>query len=440
MRVHDRRVVRKGLGRVWKGFKIIFNHEAGMRLSSVGESILRAIEEFEIIDAHEHLPPESVRLEHKADVFTLFSHYTRVDLWAAGMPRDYWEMIHNPSIPLEKRWEMFAPYLKMIRYGSYARPAFIAAREIYGFNDVNEENYRMISERIAAENKPGIYHRILRGKCRIRVVLTQQNRTDYDLDLLIPLMPIDVYASVRSRKTVEEHAARLGWSVRSLDDYLGMVREGLEKWRREGVIGLKMSSHSFLKPSRSSAVALFDKLMSNSGKQLPFMNPLYCFLVEEMIDMAAELNMVVAVHTGMWGDFRELDPQHMIPVFERHPATRFDMYHLGVPYVREAIIIGKNFPNVWLNMCWCHIISQRLACTALDEMIDLVPVNKIIAFGGDYEIPVEKVYGHLVMAREDVAMVLGRCVEEGFMTENEAVELARAWFYENPRSLYQLKV
>jgi predicted TIM-barrel fold metal-dependent hydrolase len=411
-----------------------------MRLSSVGESILRAIEEFEIIDAHEHLPPESVRLEHKADVFTLFSHYTRVDLWAAGMPRDYWDMIHNPSIPLEKRWEIFEPYLKMIRYGSYARPAFIAAREIYGFNDVNEENYKMISERIAAENKPGIYHRILRGKCRIRVALTQQNRTDYDLDLLIPLMPIDVYASVRSRKTVEEHAARLGWSVRSLDDYLEMVREGLEKWRREGVIGLKMSSHRFLKPSRSSAVALFDKLMSNSGKQLPFMNPLYSFLVEEMIDMAAELNMVVAVHTGMWGDFRELDPQHMIPVFERHPATRFDMYHLGVPYVREAIIIGKNFPNVWLNMCWCHIISQRLACTALDEMIDLVPVNKIIAFGGDYEIPVEKVYGHLVMAREDVAMVLGRRVEEGFMAENEAVELARAWFYENPRSLYQLKV
>jgi len=423
-----------------------------MRLSSVGESILRAIEEFEIIDAHEHLPPESVRLEHKADVFTLFSHYTRVDLWAAGMPRsrespwgpsgpgDYWDMIHNPSIPLEKRWEMFAPYLKRIRYGSYARPAFIAAREIYGFNDVNEENYRMVSERIAAENRPGIYRRILREKCRIRVALTQQNRTDYDLDLLIPLMPIDVYASVTSWKTVEEHAARLGLTVRSLDDYLEMVREGLEKWRREGVAGLKMSSHRFLKPSRSRAVALFDKLMSSGGKQLPFMNPLYCFLVEEVIDMAAELNMVVAVHTGMWGDFRELDPQHMIPVFQRHPATRFDMYHLGVPYVREAIIIGKNFPNVWLNMCWCHIISQRLACTALDEMIDLVPVNKIIAFGGDYEIPVEKVYGHLVMAREDVAMVLGRRVEEGFMTENEAVELARAWFYENPRSLYQLKV
>ncbi|MBO3832299.1 MAG: amidohydrolase family protein [Candidatus Brockarchaeota archaeon] len=423
-----------------------------MKLSSVGESILRAIEEFEIIDAHEHLPPEIVRLEHKADVFTLFSHYTRVDLWAAGMPRsredawgpgipgDYWDMIHNPSIPLEKRWEMFSPYLKMIRHGSYARPAFIAAREIYGFDDINEKNYKEVSERIAAENRPGIYRRILREKCRIRVALTQHNRTDYDLDLLIPLMPLDVYASVRSRKTVDEHAARLGWTVRNLDDYLEMVREGLEKWRSQGVVGLKMSSHRFLKPSRSRALALFDMLMHDDGKQLPFMNPLYCFLVDEILKMAANLRMVVAVHTGMWGDFRDLDPQHMIPIFQRHLDTRFDVYHLGVPYVREAVIIGKNSPNVWLNMCWCHIISQRLACTALDEMIDLVPVNKIIAFGGDYEMPVEKVYGHLVMAREDVARVLGKRVEEGFMTESEAVELARMWFYENPRSLYQLKV
>ncbi len=42
--------------------------------------------------------------------------------------------------------------------------------------------------------------------------------------------------------------------------------------------------------------------------------------------------------------------------------------------------------------------------------------------------------------REDVARVLGRRVKEGFMTENEAVELAKMWFYESPRNLYQLKV
>jgi len=124
--------------------------------SPIKENVLKAIEELEIVDAHEHLPPEKVRTEQKVDVFTLFSHYTRVDLLAAGMPPEYWERIHDPTMPIDNRWEMFAPYLESIRYGSYARPAFIAAKEFYGFDDIDERNYKDLSERISAANTPGI--------------------------------------------------------------------------------------------------------------------------------------------------------------------------------------------------------------------------------------------------------------------------------------------
>ncbi len=413
---------------------------AFMKLSSIEESLVKAFEEFDVVDAHEHLPPERVRLKQEVDVFTLFSHYTRVDLFASGMPEEYWEKIHDPSIPLERRWEIFAPFLKNIRYGSYARPAFIAAKEFYGFDDINERNYKALSERISAENKPGIYHRILREKCRIRIVLTQANRTDFDLDFLVPLMPLDTYANVRSKKIIEDHAVNLGERVRTLDDYLEVVRKGLEKWKTEGVIGIKMTSKPYGNPERSRAVALFDSLMRNEKKKLPQLNPLYTFLIDEILDIAAELGLIVAVHTGMWGDFRALAPQHMIPILSRHPKTRFDIYHMGVPYVRETAIIGKNFPNVWLNLCWLHIISPRIACLVIDELIDLVPINKIIAFGGDYRIPVEKVYGHLVMARENIAKVLGRRVKENLLSESEAVEIARKWFYENPRERYKLYI
>ncbi len=411
-----------------------------MKLSSIEENLLKAIEEFEIVDAHEHLPPEEVRLKQKVDVFTLFSHYTRVDLLASGMPQEYWDKIHDPTVPIEKRWEMFAPHLKNIRYGSYARPAFIAAKEFYGFDDINERNYIALSERISAGNTPGIYHRVLREKCRIRVALTQANRTDYDLNLLVPLMPLDTYAAVRSKKSIEEHAVNLGEKVKTLDDYLELIRKGLEKWKSEGVVGIKMRSSPYGAPDRSQVVGLFDKLMRNEEKELPTTNSLYSFIMEEMLDMAADLGLVVAVHTGMWGDFRVLDPQHMILILGRHLKTRFDIYHMGIPYVRETAIIGKNFPNVWLNLCWCHIISPMIACSAIDELIDLVPINKIIAFGGDYRIPVEKVYGHLVMAREDVAKVLGRRIKDGLLTENEAIEISKKWFYDNPKELYQLKI
>jgi hypothetical protein len=72
--------------------------------------------------------------------------------------------------------------------------------------------------------------------------------------------------------------------------------------------------------------------------------------------------------------------------------------------------------------------------------MDLVPMSKILIFGGDYATPVEKVYGHLVMAREDIAEVLARRIERGTLSESRALELARQWFWDNPRQLYGLKV
>ena len=113
---------------------------------------------------------------------------------------------------------------------------------------------------------------------------------------------------------------------------------------------------------------------------------------------------------------------------------------MGMPWVREAGLIGKNFPNVWLNLCWSHIVSPEMTVNTLKEWVDLVPVNKIIGFGGDYGKPVEKVYGHLLMARENIARVLGDRVSRGLMSRGEALEIARKWFCTNPKRLYGLKV
>ncbi len=130
----------------------------------------------------------------------------------------------------------------------------------------------------------------------------------------------------------------------------------------------------------------------------------------------------------------------MVPKLLKHRGTRFDLYHAAIPWVRDMGVIGKELPNAYLNMCWCHVISQQMSISALDEWIDLVPVNKITGFGGDYHRPVEKIYGHLVMAREDIATVLVRRIEDKQMTFGEAVSLARMFLFDNPRELYRLEV
>ena len=125
---------------------------------------------------------------------------------------------------------------------------------------------------------------------------------------MMPLIPLTTYAAIRSKKSIHERAANLGEEVCALDDYLDLVRKGLERWKSEGAVGIKMASRPYSEPDRSRAAAMFDKLTKHEKTQVPQMNPLYSFLMEEMLEFAADLGLVVAVHTRMWSDFRTLDP------------------------------------------------------------------------------------------------------------------------------------
>ncbi|HPP11890.1 MAG TPA: hypothetical protein PKW42_04075, partial [bacterium] len=121
-----------------------------MKEAQLTRKILESLEEMEIIDCHEHLPPEAVRVSRKVDVFTLFSHYTRGDLARAGMSEKDINSLTDREIPLEKRWRIFEPFWERIRWTSYARAALLAAKKFYGVDDITVHTYQKLSERMQA--------------------------------------------------------------------------------------------------------------------------------------------------------------------------------------------------------------------------------------------------------------------------------------------------
>ena len=163
------------------------------------------------------------------------------------------------------------------------------------------------------------------------------------------------------------------------------------------------------------------------------------YLFDKCLDVAAEAGVPVAVHAGYWGDFRKLDPGRLFSYALRRRDVHFDLFHLGMPMVHTASFIGKVLPNVSLNLTWCPVISQTLTARTLDELLDLVPLNKISAFGGDYRVAVHKVYGHLVMAREVVAAALAERVQAGDFDRAEALRIAKLWMHDNPARVYGLR-
>ena len=429
-----------------------------MNYTKTESALMEFMPRLEIIDCHEHLPAEEERTGTEQDVFTLFSHYIRHDLLSAGMDAEKWpgdgpfgnpqrplyNSLFNQEIPLEKRWQTFKPYWQVIRYGSYARAALLTAKMVYGFDDINDDTYRDLSAAIGAENTPGIYKRMLCDRCNIKAALTQCGLKEVQKPL-VTVMPAHMFCDISEPWRFED-AVKHGQINRpvDLDDYLCSIKKIMTEWAtKKGAVGIKFISFENTEPDRAQAEKNFKKVLQGQslGIKLNDFEPLRNFLVHSLIDFATELDLVVCVHAGIWGDFRQIDSKHMLTLAPAHPQTRFDLYHLGMPSVRDTIVIAKNLPNVYLNLCWTYILSQVQTRSGIDELLDEVPVNKILAFGGDYSRPVEKVVGHLHMAREDLASVFGRRIDCGLMSFDQAAEILRMWFWDNPLKLYtRLKV
>ena len=431
------------------------------RLEQIKRELLCQIEKLPVIDGHEHMAPERFRLEQEVDVFTLFTGYTRGDLRVAGMTGPQYAALFDRSVAPACRWELFEPYWQRIRHSGYSQAILLAVRKLFGVEDLNAGTAEAVSRAMAEHNRPGLYDRVF-DACGIRAALTQWGSTETGNPRLIPLMPMPFFSEYGCRwaslaqplidngafrPVVEAADSRMVWPafpegavINTLDDYLGQVHNYLRRVKSGGAVGVKLAAKASQAPNRAEALALFGRLRDGADQTLPDSNALKDYVTDLAVGWATELGLPIAVHAGYWGDFRQLNPTHIIPLLQRHPKARFDLYHLGYPYVREALMLGKTFANVWLNLCWVHVISPLCAFEALDEALDLVPVNKITGFGGDYALPVEKIAGHLELARRNIAGALAGRLEDCRMTEAQAMDVARLWLFDNPKELYRLEV
>ncbi|MBN1349079.1 amidohydrolase family protein [candidate division KSB1 bacterium] len=391
-----------------------------------------------VIDTHEHIPRTEQDYNQSPIKFgNLFNPYVSNDLASAGMPfpRDQWAAF----VCIQADWAAFEPYWKAVKHGSYARPLRIALREFYGVNDFSQENFLEIVRQINRNNQPGIYRKIFTEMCGIeKAVRCAGDLSEPDDPILVGNIS-SPSLQVTSKAGIDGMAEAVGaGQISSMDELLDVSDRWMEIQVKQGAIEFKAMANPVENPDRADAETSMKAILDGNKLGETELHPLTAFIREANARKAAELGVPLAVHTGVWGDFRILDVNHLIGFIQRNPDTRIDMYHLGIPQVRSAIQIVKNFPNAYLNLCWAHIVAPEMVVSALKEAIDMVPLNKIFAFGADYVLFIEKVYGHLLMARENIAIALGDRVDRNLLDLSDAQEILHAWFYQNPKDFYRL--
>jgi uncharacterized protein len=400
---------------------------------AIRSELIHYMSTLDIIDAHEHLCSEKQHVTNYYTFYSWFIPYVQYDLMSAGMPAaNLWRPPDSDQMTQEY-WKEIKPLWEYVKHGSYAEPVLMALKEFYSMDDITDENYMELGEKMRATRYPGRYKEILQDRCHIKYILNQANIYGYpEGDIMkgsIFLLSIVTTNGLREYKKNHSQA--------TLDDYLNSMKEEFHKAKIAGSVLAKFDASCFINlPDRIKAEEAFSKFDTTSI----FLNQsdLAGYIFDRLIDMATQEDLVICIHTGVWGNINLKNPELLYPVVERHPKSTFDIYHMGIPYVHECGFLGKNYPNVYLNLTWSHIVSPRMTVEALDQLLDYVPLNKIFAFGGDFINMPELVWAHLEIAKRNLAEVFARRITRGQLTMEDSKHILKMWFCDNPARVYGL--
>ncbi len=406
-----------------------------------------------IYDTHEHLWHEDIRLKKAIDLFLLFSHYTSSDLVTAGMAPEEVKSLQNPEIPLENRWKMFSPYWSYTRTTGYGRCMLIAARDLFGIDDIHKGTYKTLSERITAANQAGWYHTVLKDKANIEIsiqddlISTSGQKLKLDKRFFKTVTRFDYLVTAKDKSDLGHVEKVTGISISNLADLELALEKAFADRLQEGMVGVK-SGLAYRRPihyqnvPRSEANRAFEHVFASSshGDPDPFTKrKLEDYMMHRVIRQVAEHQLPMQIHTGLQAGNRNhvawTKPSHLSELLNEYQQVPFDLFHGGYPYGGELAAISKNLPNVYPDLCWLHIIAPGVAKRTLHELIETVPGNKILGYGGDF-FHVEGAYAHAQMARALTAEVLAEKVENGYLREEEAFYLLDRILYRNGRELF----
>ncbi|HSK09240.1 MAG TPA: amidohydrolase family protein [Vicinamibacterales bacterium] len=411
--------------------------------TTVHARIAAGVGAIRLVDTHEHISAEAERLKTVPSLFSLL-HYVSSDMWADGMDRAMSERtLGSASIPLAKQWELIAPYWANVRTTAYGRSLLRAVRDLYGIDDISEATYAEISRRVSEANRPGWYEYVLKKRAGIDIAISDVGSSGAALDpaLFRAVIRLDHFLVVPQGLSVVQREQ--GVTIGTLEEWEHALQSAVASAREKKFVGIKSAvayqrSLDFSAVDRAEAEALFNQARDRGVKPGPADwgrdKALQDYMFGKIADACARYDLPLQIHTGFffdtWRNVTQANPAHLIPFIIRHKNTRFVLMHSGYPYGPELLAMAKNLPNVTIDMSWTYVISPSFAARFLDEAIETVPADKILGFGGDYQVP-EGAYAHAMLCREVVAKVLADKVTAGYWSEEEALGFARAILRDN---------
>jgi hypothetical protein len=407
-----------------------------------------------VVDCHDHASGRG-----KSDDIVAFiaQGYFGSDLQSASSDGDMRTMT-DTSVPLADRWPAFRDAFRAARFTGYGRAVSRALERVFGTQPLSLAALKDMQARLPDYSQPAAYDAFYdeaRIVARIAdswpsldslVAGTYEGLPKQRLAISLPSLH-----GIRNRSDFAGMEQTLGRTVTSIDEYLQLCRDSFEYWRRAGAVCFKdQSAYSrsiaYGNPARSKAEAVFNRILEDprySAEYDPASNALSDYLMHEFMRMARDLAFPVQIHTGhmagIRNDVAKANARGLRSLVEIHRDVQFDLFHANWPYGEDIVFLVKNYPNVAVDFCWTHIVDPVYSRRLLKQLVSCVPYTKIHGFGSDVGNAQPHIaWSHCMIAKENVASALSELVDDGYIQDQDALELGRAWLFDNPNRFFGL--
>ncbi|MEM7127099.1 MAG: amidohydrolase family protein [Chloroflexota bacterium] len=406
-----------------------------------------------LCSTHEHLEYEQMYTENPPDILrNLFHNYVPADLVTAGASLDAVDALLDKDNPdIRGRFEGVKDAWDAVRHTGYGEAVQIIAKEIYGMDELTAQGLETAQAKSAALGQPGERLRILRDVANLDHVQTDHMKRPVPVETPGPdffLYDINWANLCSGTPDLGTLADETGVAIFSLADLQDAMTATFAQ-HAERAVAVK-SQHAYSRTLRwqertdeeaAKALATWqrDPTAMTESERLCLGD--WCWA--KGVELSIDYNLPFKIHTGYYAGHSRMPVDyiksgHLCPLLAKYLDAKFVLMHIAYPYSEELIALAKHYPNVSVDLCWAWSINPFSTGDFIRRYIHAAPANKLFVFGGDTHLPAATL-AYSRQARNWFTRAMQAEVDEGLLTEAEAIALAERFMLKNQYAYFNLE-
>lgn len=405
-----------------------------------------------LCDTHEHLGNEERYVQEGPDLLqSLFENYVTADLIVAGAPQAaVTALLDKQNLDVKARFAGIQSAWEAVQFTGYGEAVQLIAREVYGMEEISANAIEAAQAQHEALRAPGQRLHLLRDRANLdhvqiddftRVCAPDPSGVDF---FFYDISWVNFCSANFDAKNL---SAETDVDVRDL----ATLRTAMERVFTQNApyaIAIK-SQHAYNRTlhwrerTDQEAAQVLDRYLQDPTSLTE--SDRLClgdWGWARGVELGIEHDLPFKLHTGYYAGHSRMPVDYirsgnLCSLLAKYLDARFVLMHIAYPYSDELLALAKHYPNVYVDLCWAWSIDPYSARDFVRRYIHAVPANKLFIFGGDTFWPTAAV-AYTYQSRQWLTRTLQAEVDDGLLTEANAMGLARRFMQENQYACFRV--